>query len=78
MKFYVKEHDEKVDAITIPNSQEDDPYWFAHEAAKYFYQECDGWEVEWPLTFIVLKDSKEYEFEIDLDFEPTFYVMEKN
>lgn len=44
----------------------------ARKYADFFYNERDGHENTWPLTFVVHDGRTYFRIEVELDFEPTF------
>jgi hypothetical protein len=65
MKFYIPDHGEKAeDAEEIKGNTEDDPRWFAQNAADYCHLTRDGREWSWPIKMVVIDDQdKEHLFE---------------
>ena len=53
--------------------EEDDEEYIADLAAEHFYNNCDGWEYEWPIKFEMFYDGKSIgTFEVEMSMEPTF------
>lgn len=56
----------------IPREDEDQ---LVCELAEYYYDHMDGWEDQWPLTFVLVDSTvKEKEFRVELELEPQFYI----
>lgn len=77
LKYYIDDLKEnKEDARNVPDDNENDPYFFALNAAEYHYHNEDGWEDSWPMTFIILDENNEFldKFSVELEFNPVFFV----
>lgn len=52
-----------------------DPREAAEEAAVDYYNNHDGWESHWPVTFTVEREDtgEVFDVAVELEFEPVFY-----
>jgi hypothetical protein len=78
MKYYVADHMVPEDAYSFKPSH-DEPSWAkyaAEEAAEDYHSNHDGYEDDWPLTFVLLDDAgKELgRFMVDREAIPHFYA----
>lgn len=50
--------------------------WIAEDAARHEYNEYEGWNKEWPMTFKIYSDDETYigECLIQLDCDPVFWA----
>lgn len=78
LTYYLPDHGEKPDdAVLLPGATETKPRYFAQEAAEYCQNERDGWEWDWPTTFVVLADGLEAgRFTVAREMVPEFYAVE--
>lgn len=54
-------------------SADDDLDSCIEACAEYYHDNCDGWEDQWPLLFMLwIEDQYLGTFEIERDFEPVF------
>lgn len=54
-------------------SADDDLDSCIETCAEYYHDNCDGWEDQWPLLFMLwIEDQYLGTFEIERDFEPVF------
>ncbi|HCH7937383.1 MULTISPECIES: hypothetical protein [Providencia] len=54
-------------------SADDDHECCIEECAEYYHHDCDGWENQWPLLFMLWIDDKYLGmFEIDYEYNPAF------
>lgn len=88
VQFYVTKNKDENSLIitddmlyTLPEghnfTSEDDVEPCIEDCAKYYHNDCDGWEDEFPLNFMLWID-KEYigMFNVDREFEPVFSASE--
>jgi hypothetical protein len=81
LKYYILEHGETIeDAREVPKAGDEEStthYWFVLNAARYHYDNEDGWESSWPLTFVIIngKNQEVAKYAIELDFSPNFYAQ---
>lgn len=54
-------------------------YHVAEDAAQDYFDNHDGWESSWPLTFVILdEDFNELgQFVVDMEAVPSFFVTKK-
>lgn len=47
----------------------------AESAAEWFYDNCDGWENTWPVTFRVrhVKTGKVWDVSVGMEHQPSFH-----
>lgn len=84
VQFYIADSkDENTSEITnnlryeLPDdhnfSADDDLDSCIETCAEYYHDNCDGWEDQWPLLFMLwIEDQYLGTFEIERDFEPVF------
>lgn len=84
VQFYIADNKDE-DPLEITNnlryelpddhnfSADDDHECCIEECAEYYHHDCDGWESQWPLLFMLWIDDKYLGmFEIEREFEPVF------
>ena len=55
-----------------------DPSDVAEEAAQDYWDNCDGWESNWPNTFEIFSDGKSVgKFRVQMESTPTFYTLKQ-
>lgn len=75
MKYYLPDYDETAgDAREINDGVPDeDPYYFARQAAEDFHDFHDGWEASWPIELVVIDNhGVEHLYDVDREMEPVF------
>lgn len=57
------------------NSKNSSKKDFVERLAEYHFNNCDGWECEWPLTFRLWNEAGEFvgDYEVYIENEPHFY-----
>ena len=82
MKYYIKDDGEgPEDACELPKDKlpfNDDLSDFAEVAAEYVFDNCDGWERNWPVVITVVNDDgSECDFSVEMEMSPNFTAYEK-
>ncbi len=81
MKYYIKEHGEtRQEASMVPAQQYEgtDPRYHAEEAAEWDFNNRDGWEYSWPVTFTIIDDNGvEHDYLVECEPVPSFYATKK-
>ena len=66
----------KHDLETTWNDEDLD--YMAADAAKDYFENCDGWEASWPIDFEIFIDGdSKGTFTVELEHEPTFSATPK-
>jgi len=74
-KFLIRAHGEFIeDATVFESSYVETLIYVAEDAATYFFENCDGWESEWPIIFSIFTMENKFigDFEIELESTPVF------
>lgn len=70
-EYAVHPHDERYEFSSVFTT--DAVYWLAEDAAEDFFNEHDGWDSSWPLTFRIFSDGFDLGFwSVDVERVPQF------
>lgn len=58
----------------ISNWDPENIEYVAEDCAKFYHSNCDGWEDDWPVTFVIkdIEGKLLAKVEVELEYNPTF------
>lgn len=75
MKYYIEEYDEtELEAREMRDNCELHDRFTASRAAEEFHNHHDGWEANWPLTFVLVNETGTSRWVVDRVSVPEFYA----
>jgi hypothetical protein len=77
--YYIADDEELEDCTPLTTRFDEDPIGAAELAAKDHYDNHDGWDSSWPMSFVILGENKEPlgRFLVDMEDEPVFSASEE-